>query len=139
MADPVDTGSVCQTIKKLQGKVAVVTGGASGIGEATARKFALHGARAVVIADVQDDKGQNVAASIGPDRSTYIHCDVTDENQVKILIESTVKIYGRLDVMFSNAGIGSASKQIVMDFDLSNYDKLMLALQGYTIKTQTKE
>ncbi|TQD75069.1 hypothetical protein C1H46_039438 [Malus baccata] len=125
MADPVDTGSVCQTIKKLQGKVAVVTGGASGIGEATARKFALHGARAVVIADIQDDKGQNVAASIGPDRSTYIHCDVTDENQVKILIESTVKIYGRLDVMFSNAGIGSASKQTVMDFDLSNYDKLM--------------
>ncbi|KAM1681960.1 hypothetical protein ACFX1T_039033 [Malus domestica] len=125
MVDPVDTVSVSQTIQKLQGKVAVVTGGASGIGEATARKFALHGARAVVIADVQDDKGQNVAASIGPDRSTYIHYDVTDEDQVKILIESTVKIYGRLDVMFSNAGIGSASKQTVMDFDLSNYDKLM--------------
>ena len=62
------------TIKnKLNGKVAIVTGGASGIGEVTARNFINHGARAVVIADVQDEKGQNVAASIDPDRCTYIH------------------------------------------------------------------
>ena len=51
--------------KKLQGKVAIITGGAGGIGEATARHFAAHGARAIVIADVQDEKGQNVAVSIG--------------------------------------------------------------------------
>ncbi|KAM1359846.1 hypothetical protein ACFX11_046814 [Malus domestica] len=118
MADPVDTISVSQTIQKLQGKVAVVTGGASGIGEATTRKFTLHGARVMVITDVQDSKGQNVVASISPDHSIYIHCDITDDDQVKILVESTVKIYGRLDIMFSNAGIGSASKQIVMDLNL---------------------
>ncbi|KAM0971640.1 hypothetical protein ACFX13_019823 [Malus domestica] len=118
MANPVDTVSVSQTIQKLQRKVTVVTGGASGIGEATTRKFALHGSRAMVITDVQDDKSQNVVASIGPDHSIYIHCDVTDEDQVKILVESTVKIYGRLDVIFSNAGIGSASKQTVMDPNL---------------------
>ncbi|KAM1026115.1 hypothetical protein ACFX13_039795 [Malus domestica] len=109
MADPKgDRVSVSQTFKNLQGKVAVVTGGASGIREATARKFALHGPRTVVTTDFQDDKGQNVAASIDHDRSTNIHCDVTDEDQVRSLIESTVKIYGRLDVMFSNASICSA-------------------------------
>lgn len=110
--------------KKLEGKVAIITGGASGIGEATAHHFADHGARAVVIADIQDDKGQNVAASIGLDRCTYIHCDVTDEHQVKSLVESTVQIYGHLDIMFSNAGVVSASEQDILDFDLSGYDHL---------------
>ena len=52
--------------KKLDGKVAIVTGGASGIGEATARSFAAHGAHAIVIADVQDEKGENVAVQSGP-------------------------------------------------------------------------
>lgn len=52
-------------IKKLEGKVAIVTGGASGIGEATARLFADHGVKAVVIADIQDEKGLKVAESIG--------------------------------------------------------------------------
>ncbi|KAM5570663.1 (+)-cis,trans-nepetalactol synthase NEPS1 [Rosa sericea] len=110
--------------KKLQDKVAIVTGGASGIGEATARLFSLNGVRAMVIADVQDDKGQDVAASIGA-HCSYIRCDVSDEDQVKSLVESTVQMHGRLDIMFSNAGIISKSKQEVLDLDLSNYDKLM--------------
>ena len=68
------TTDLLPTIKnKLNGKVAIDTGGASGIGEVTVRNFINHGARAVVIADVQDEKGQNVAASIDPDRCTYIH------------------------------------------------------------------
>ncbi|CAN6585218.1 unnamed protein product [Malus baccata var. baccata] len=113
------------SLKMLQGKVVVVTGGASGIGEVTARKFVLHGALAVVIADIQDELGQTVVKSLGPGRSTYIHCDVTDEDQVRSLIESTVKMYGRLDVMFSNAGIGCLSQQTVLELDLSNYDKVM--------------
>ncbi|KAM6569770.1 hypothetical protein CsatB_017755 [Cannabis sativa] len=109
---------------KLHGKVAVVTGGASGIGEATARKFAADGARAVVIADIQDEKGQNVAASIGLERSTYVHCDVTDEAQVAALIESTVQKYGQVDVMFSNAGVPCESDQTILDLDLVAYDKV---------------
>ncbi|KAF3437714.1 hypothetical protein FNV43_RR20470 [Rhamnella rubrinervis] len=108
---------------KLHGKVAIVTGGASGFGEVTARHFINHGARAVVIADVQDKKGQNVAASIGPDRCTYIHCDVTDEDQVKSLVETTVSLYGQLDIMFSNAGIATPGKQVVIDLDMSAFDK----------------
>ncbi|KAK9995963.1 hypothetical protein SO802_020649 [Lithocarpus litseifolius] len=113
---------------KLQGKVAIVTGGASGIGEATARHFATHGARAIVIADVQDEMGQRVAASISPNICSYIHCDVSDEEQVRTLVDSTVNKYGCLDIMFSNAGIGRATyarEQSVLDIDLSAYDKLM--------------
>ncbi|KAL8464955.1 hypothetical protein ACS0TY_034444 [Phlomoides rotata] len=104
--------------KKLDGKVAIVTGAAGGIGEATARHFAEHGARAVVIADIQDDKGRAVAESIGSGRCSYVHCDVTDEEQVKSLVEWTVKTYGGLDIMFSNAGI-------ILELDLSVYDRVM--------------
>ncbi|KAK7847051.1 (-)-isopiperitenol/(-)-carveol dehydrogenase [Quercus suber] len=113
---------------KLEGKVAIVTGGASGIGEATARHFATHGARAIVIADVQDEMGQSVAASISPNICSYVHCDVSDEEQVRTLVDSTVNKYGCLDIMFSNAGIGRATNtcvQSVFDIDLSAYDKLM--------------
>lgn len=110
--------------KKLENKVAIVTGGASGIGEATARCFAEHGARAVVIADVQDEKGQQVAESIGLHCCSYMKCDVSEEEQVKSLVDSTVKKYGRLDIMFSNAGITSKSKQDVLDFDFSEFETL---------------
>ncbi|XP_050225629.1 (-)-isopiperitenol/(-)-carveol dehydrogenase, mitochondrial-like [Mercurialis annua] len=109
---------------KLQDKVAIITGGAGGIGEATAKLFVEHGARGVVIADVHDEKGHQLAESIGTDRSTYIHCDVSDENQVKSLVESAVKLYGRLDVMFCNAGIFSSSIQNILDFDMAAYEKL---------------
>ncbi|KAA8540919.1 hypothetical protein F0562_024943 [Nyssa sinensis] len=110
--------------KKLEGKVAIITGGASGIGEATARHFANHGARAVVIADIQDEKGQLVAASIGVHRCNYIHCDVTDEHQVKSLVDSTVRTYGRLDIMFSNAGIFHSLDQSILDLDFCAFDRL---------------
>ncbi|KAF5459780.1 hypothetical protein F2P56_019699 [Juglans regia] len=110
--------------KKLEGKVAIVTGGASGIGEATAHVFAKHGARMVVIADLQKELGQQVAKSIGLNHSTYIHCDVTDEEQVKAMVEWTVKNYGQLDIMFSNAGIFGRSDQTVLDLDLSALDHL---------------
>ncbi|KAJ4828121.1 hypothetical protein Tsubulata_050929 [Turnera subulata] len=109
---------------KLEDKVAIVTGGASGIGEATALLFVENGARAVVIADIQDEKGQKLAESIGKDRSTFIHCDVTDENQVQSLVESTLQLYGKLDIMFCNAGICSLGKQTVLDFDPDLYEKL---------------
>ncbi|KAB5525204.1 hypothetical protein DKX38_022953 [Salix brachista] len=110
--------------KKVQDKVAIVTGGASGIGKATVLAFVENGARGVVIADIQDEKGQKLAESIGANRSTYIHCDVTDENQVKSLVESTVQLYGQLDVIFCNAGVMDSGQQTVLDFDLDSYDKL---------------
>ncbi|XVE57008.1 hypothetical protein DITRI_Ditri04bG0057300 [Diplodiscus trichospermus] len=113
---------------KLEGKVAIITGGASGIGEATACLFANHGARMVVIADIQDELGQKVAASIGSNKCSYMHCDVTDEEQIKDLVEWTVQKYGQLDIMFSNAGILSfkdnTSDQSVLDLDLAFFDRL---------------
>ncbi|KAL1562436.1 (+)-cis,cis-nepetalactol synthase NEPS3-like [Salvia divinorum] len=112
-------------MKKLQGKVAIVTGGASGIGETTARVLAGHGARAVVIADIQSEKGRAVAESIGLQRCSYVQCDVTDEEQVKAMIEWTAKTYGGLDIMFSNAGTASSLPQAILDLDMSEYDRVM--------------
>ncbi|CAN1266049.1 (+)-cis,trans-nepetalactol synthase NEPS1 [Linum perenne] len=110
-------------MNKLQGKVAIITGGASGIGEETARLFADHGAKMVVIADIQDDLAQNVAASIGPNKCTYKRCDVTSEDQVKSLVDYTVNTFGHLDVMFSNAGvITTTCPQSVIDLDLAAMD-----------------
>ncbi|CAN1266047.1 (+)-cis,trans-nepetalactol synthase NEPS2 [Linum perenne] len=102
-------------MNKLQGKVAIITGGASGIGEETARLFADHGAKM--------DLAQNVAASIGPNKCTYKRCDVTSEDQVKSLVDYTVNTFGHLDVMFSNAGvITTTCPQSVIDLDLAAMD-----------------
>jgi NAD(P)-dependent dehydrogenase (short-subunit alcohol dehydrogenase family) len=88
---------------RLAGKTAVITGGASGIGEATARRFVAEGAR-VIVADIQVDAGQAVADSLG-DAARFIACDVTDEDQVAAAVDLAVSTWGRLDVMFNNAGI----------------------------------
>ncbi|GMJ04966.1 short-chain dehydrogenase reductase 5 [Hibiscus trionum] len=109
---------------KLEGKVAIITGGASGIGEATVRQFAVHGTRMIVIADIQDELGQKVVESIGSNQCSYVHCDVTDEEQVKSLVQSTVQTHGRLDIMFSNAGTFSTSAQTVIELDLAGLDRL---------------
>ncbi|PWA62496.1 (-)-isopiperitenol/(-)-carveol dehydrogenase [Artemisia annua] len=108
---------------KLSGKISIITGGASGIGEATARLFASNGAF-VVIADIQDELGQKVSNSIGPQHCTYFHCDISCEDDVISLINFTIEKYARLDIMFSNAGIVSTCKQTVLDLDLTQFDKL---------------
>jgi len=90
--------------KRLPGKVAIVTGGASGIGEATARVFALHGA-SVVLCDLQDDLGVKVAAEIG-DAAKYRHLDVTREDGWTELVADVEGNYGRIDILCNIAGIG---------------------------------
>ncbi|KAF8390276.1 hypothetical protein HHK36_024801 [Tetracentron sinense] len=110
--------------KRLDGKVVIITGGASGIGEATAHLFANNGPRVVVIADIQDELGQHVATSIGLHRCSYIHCDVTDEEQVKSMVDHTVQTYGRLDIMFSNAGTVNSTNQAVLELSLPAFDHL---------------
>ncbi|KAI5077350.1 hypothetical protein GOP47_0007174 [Adiantum capillus-veneris] len=111
--------------QKLQGKVAIITGGASGIGEATACLFVEHGA-SVVIADVQDTKGIETASKLGLHLATYMHCDVSSELDVENLIAFTIQTYGKLDIMFNNAGVwGKVIAQDVRDMDVEDFNYVM--------------
>lgn len=89
----------------LSGRVCIVTGGAQGIGEACVRRFAREGAL-VVIADIDDAKGQALATEL---QASYVHCDVGDKAQVDMLVQHTVELHGRIDVLVSNAGIFKAA------------------------------
>ena len=91
---------------RIDGKVAVITGGASGIGEGTVRLFAEQGAR-VVVADIQDERGQALVESIGGD-TTYVRADVSIEAQVQGAVAQAVDRFGRIDAMFNNAGYAGA-------------------------------
>ncbi|MGE0768438.1 MAG: SDR family NAD(P)-dependent oxidoreductase [Hyphomicrobiaceae bacterium] len=109
---------------RLQGKVAIVTGGARGIGEATVRLFAVQGA-AVVIADQSDEEAVPVAASINAagGRAEFVQCDVTRESDWVRLIERTLAMFGQLSVLVNNAGIGGKT---VGDHDkLEGWQQLM--------------
>ncbi|KAJ8510494.1 hypothetical protein OPV22_000928 [Ensete ventricosum] len=108
---------------RLEGKVAIITGAASGIGEAAARLFASNGAT-VVVADIQDELGTRVAASIGFGRCSYRHCDVTREEEVEATVDYVVRTHGRLDVMLSNAGVLGPMAS-VLDVDLGEMDHVM--------------
>ena len=88
---------------RLAGKVAAITGAASGFGEAAARRFVAEGAR-VVLGDIQQQAGEAVAASLG-DAAVYVNCNVTVEDEIANLVDTAVSHFGRLDVMYNNAGI----------------------------------
>ncbi|WP_069161530.1 3-oxoacyl-ACP reductase [Nocardia altamirensis] len=88
-------------LQRLQDRVAVVTGGGSGIGLATVRRFAAEGAK-VVVADIDATTGEAAAAEVG---GRYVKVDVTDEAQVEALFQTAVDVYGGLDIAFNNAGI----------------------------------
>ena len=90
---------------RFKDKVVIVTGGASGIGEASVHAFAREGAK-VVIADFADH-GQALADELGADKALFIKIDVTDSEAVQAMITQTVAQFGRLDVMFANAGIAA--------------------------------
>ncbi|KAK7390264.1 hypothetical protein VNO78_25563 [Psophocarpus tetragonolobus] len=111
--------------RRLDGKVAIVTGGARGIGEATVRVFVKNGAR-VVIADVEDALGTMLAETLAPS-ATYVHCDVSIEEEVENLVSSSISRYGQLDIMFNNAGVlGNQSKsKSIMNFDPEEFDRVM--------------
>ena len=91
---------------RLDGKVAIITGGASGMGEATARLFVVEGAR-VVIGDVQVDRAHAVAESLG-DACVAVPVDVTSGEDVLSLVRAAVSTFGRLDVVYNNAGAARA-------------------------------
>jgi NAD(P)-dependent dehydrogenase (short-subunit alcohol dehydrogenase family) len=107
----------------LSGKVAIVTGGASGIGKASVELFAREGAR-VVIADIQLEAAETLAASLG-ESAAFHRTDVTREAEVEALVGFAVERFGRLDVMFNNAGGGGITDVPFVERDFSEYEKIM--------------
>jgi NAD(P)-dependent dehydrogenase (short-subunit alcohol dehydrogenase family) len=99
---------------RLEGKVAVVTGGCSGIGLATVRRFAQEGAT-VVIGDLADEAGEALAAEVG---GAYVHTDVASKDDVDRLFATAVEKYGKLDIAFNNAGISPPDDDSILDTDL---------------------
>ena len=109
---------------RLKDKVAIITGGAHGMGEAEVRLFAKEGA-AVVIADVRPEMGEAVAADInaGQGRAMFIRTDVTSEIDWQRLIATTIETYGKLDILVNNAGISGSA--VGNDLPLDAWNKLM--------------
>ena len=105
---------------RLEGKVAVVTGGCSGIGLATVRRFAQEGAT-VVVGDLADDAGQALAEEVG---GAYVHTDVASKDDVDRLFATAVEKYGKLDVAFNNAGISPPDDDSILDTDLDAWLKV---------------
>lgn len=107
---------------RLQDKVAVVTGGCSGIGLATVRRFAAEGAK-VVIADLADEPGAALATEVG---GTYVHCNVADKADVDNLFKVAHDTYGRIDIAFNNAGISPPEDDSILDTDLEAWERVQL-------------
>ena len=119
---------------ELAGKVAIVTGGGSGIGRATVERFVEAGAR-VVIADVDAEAGRALAAELG-DVAAFQQTDVTDADQVQALVDSTVERFGGLHVMSNNAGVASSMTRFLHD-DLSDFDRVVnINLLGVLLGSQ---
>ena len=91
---------------RLEGKVAAITGAASGFGAGAARRFVAEGAK-VVLGDIQTEAGQAIAAELG-DAAVFVNCNVTEEADIAKLVDTTVERFGKLDIMYNNAGIVGA-------------------------------
>jgi NAD(P)-dependent dehydrogenase (short-subunit alcohol dehydrogenase family) len=107
---------------ELAGKVAIVTGGASGLGRATAELFVKEGA-SVVIADINVDGGEEVAATLGS-TCAFKRTEVSSADDVQDLVDFTADRFGGLNVMFNNAGIGGSPRRFLND-DLRDFDSVM--------------
>jgi NAD(P)-dependent dehydrogenase (short-subunit alcohol dehydrogenase family) len=109
-----------QVAGRLDGKVAVITGGASGIGRASARKFAAEGAR-VVVADLVDDDGKTLADEVD---GLYVHADVTSADDVQAMYAAAVDRFGGLDVLFNNAGISPPDDDSILETELDAWRRV---------------
>jgi NAD(P)-dependent dehydrogenase (short-subunit alcohol dehydrogenase family) len=110
-------------VNELAGKVAIVTGGASGIGRGMVERFVTEGAR-VVIADVETDRGEALAATLGPD-ALFRRTDVSDPEQVGALVATAVEKFGGLHVMVNNAGVSGTMHRRFLDDDLADFHRVM--------------
>jgi len=108
---------------QLQNKIAIVTGGAQGIGEGIAREYVAEGAR-VIIADIQDEKGEALAHQLGgPTVCRYVHCDVTRSAEVNALVEYTVETFGGLNIVVCNSGINHNAS--ILEISEQDFDRVL--------------
>ncbi|CAJ1952383.1 unnamed protein product [Sphenostylis stenocarpa] len=110
--------------KRLEGKVALITGGARGVGECMAKFFCKHGAK-VVIADIRDQLGQAVQDEIGTEYATYVHCDVSKEVDVENAVNIAISKYGKLDIMVNNAVVIDDAKPSILDNDVAEFERVV--------------
>jgi NAD(P)-dependent dehydrogenase (short-subunit alcohol dehydrogenase family) len=108
---------------RLDGKVALITGGGSGMGKVASELFAREGAD-VVLTDVNDEAGGATAAAIG-ERAMYVHADVSGETDAKAMIEAAIERFGRLDVLYNNAGIMPPDDGSVVDTAEETWDQVL--------------
>ncbi|HLL67026.1 MAG TPA: 3-oxoacyl-ACP reductase [Micromonosporaceae bacterium] len=106
---------------RLAGRVAVITGAGSGIGLATARRFATEGARVVAV-DVDTDAGRAAADEVGGD---FVACDVSDEAAVRELFDGVAQRHGRVDIAFNNAGISPPDDDSILDTGLDAWERVL--------------
>ena len=104
-------------------KIAVITGGAGGIGQAAARQFTVEGAR-VVLVDLDEAVLQSVVGSIGEDKASYVVADVTQPEQVQSYVTAAVERWGGVDIFLANAGIEGALSPIP-DYPIDIFDQVM--------------
>jgi 3alpha(or 20beta)-hydroxysteroid dehydrogenase len=107
---------------RLDGKVALITGGARGMGKAHARHFVAEGAK-VVLGDLLDDKGKALAAELGEDNCRYVHHDVTSEADWAAAVSATTDAFGTLNVLINNAGILKNKK--IADMTLAEFRQVI--------------
>jgi 3alpha(or 20beta)-hydroxysteroid dehydrogenase len=107
---------------RLDGKVALITGGARGMGKSHVRHFVAEGAR-VVFGDVLDDKGEFVAAGLGEESCRYLHHDVTSETDWAAAVALAVDVFGRLDVLVNNAGVLTFAN--IADMPLADFRRIL--------------
>jgi NAD(P)-dependent dehydrogenase (short-subunit alcohol dehydrogenase family) len=109
---------------RIEGKVAVVTGGCSGIGLATVERFVEEGAK-VVIGDIDDERGKLLVDQLGGDEVvTYVHVDVTSKDEVDALFATANDFYGSVDIAFNNAGISPPDDDSILETELDAWRRV---------------
>lgn len=121
--------------KELSGKVAIITGGAAGIGRGTAELFMEEGAK-VVIADVDEERGKSLSAALG-EATRFKRTDVAKRGEVQALVNFAVAEFGGLHVMFNNAGVSDAAYGNLLDDDFIHFERVMrVNVLGVMLGTQ---
>ena len=111
---------------RLEGKVTIVTGGGSGMGRTASELFAREGAR-VVVADVGEAPGEAAAAAVraAGGEATFVRADVSKEDDARAMVQHAVATFGRVDVLYNNAGIMPEADHSVVDTDVATWDAVM--------------